>query len=99
MYLLYRNSNNSNHNLILIANDLSQNITDSRRNSSETIPKCDNVTKYPDKKQIEDKLNQIREYLHITSTLMSNMKNSDQVSVAYFRYIFRLHFYILYPYL
>lgn len=53
----------------------------SRRNSSEAVPKCDNITKYPDKKQIEDKLNQIREYLHITSTLMSNMKNSEtQVS-------------------
>ncbi|GJQ75219.1 hypothetical protein Trydic_g9819 [Trypoxylus dichotomus] len=65
---------------IMPSNDLtSQNVSGSisRRNSSETVPKCDNITKYPDKKQIEDKLNQIREYLHITSTLMSNMKNSE----------------------
>nr|XP_022914497.1 uncharacterized protein LOC111424984 isoform X1 [Onthophagus taurus] len=50
---------------------------DSRRNSTETITKCDNITKYPDKKQIEDKLNQIRECLNITSSIVSNMKNSD----------------------
>ncbi|XP_019870036.2 pericentriolar material 1 protein isoform X3 [Aethina tumida] len=47
----------------------------SRRNSSTL--KCDNVTKYPDKKQIEDKLSQIREYLRITSSLMATMKNTD----------------------
>lgn len=73
---------------MLIGNDLSiQNTNDliSRHNSSETVPKCDNIAKYPDKRQIEDKLNQIREYLHITSTLMSNMKNSeDQVSYVYY---------------
>ncbi|KAL3266031.1 hypothetical protein HHI36_010218 [Cryptolaemus montrouzieri] len=51
--------------------------SNSRRNSCSTVPKCDNVTKYPNKKQIEDKLNQIREYLHITTSLMSSMKNSD----------------------
>ncbi|RZC42460.1 SCP-1 and/or EzrA domain containing protein [Asbolus verrucosus] len=49
----------------------------SRRNSSGTVPKCDNITKYPDKKQIEDKLCQIREYLQITTSLMSSMKNTD----------------------
>jgi hypothetical protein len=53
----------------------------SRRNSSGTVPKCDNITKYPDKRQIEDKLSQIREYLQITTSLMSSMKNTDdQVS-------------------
>ncbi|XP_018572470.1 pericentriolar material 1 protein isoform X2 [Anoplophora glabripennis] len=49
----------------------------SRRNSSSL--KCDNVTKYPDKKQIEDKLHQIREYLKITNSLMTSMKNEDQL--------------------
>ncbi|XP_044255620.1 pericentriolar material 1 protein-like isoform X2 [Tribolium madens] len=49
----------------------------SRRNSSGTVPKCDNITKYPDKKQIEDKLSQIQEYLQITTSLMSSMKNTD----------------------
>ncbi|CAH0561493.1 unnamed protein product [Brassicogethes aeneus] len=49
---------------------------DSRRNSSTL--KCDNVTKYPDKKQIEDKLSQIREYLRITSSLMATMKNTEE---------------------
>jgi hypothetical protein len=49
----------------------------SRRNSSGTVPKCDNITKYPDKRQIEDKLSQIREYLQITTSLMSSMKNTD----------------------
>jgi hypothetical protein len=45
------------------------------------VPKCDNITKYPDKRQIEDKLSQIREYLQITTSLMSSMKNTDdQVS-------------------
>lgn len=38
------------------------------------------MTKYPDKKQIEDKLHQIREYLKITNSLMTSMKNDDQVS-------------------
>lgn len=51
--------------------------SNSRRNSTGTVPKCDNVTKYPSKKQIEDKLNQIREYLQITTSLMSTMKNGD----------------------
>ncbi|XP_045478735.1 pericentriolar material 1 protein isoform X2 [Harmonia axyridis] len=51
--------------------------SNSRRNSCGTVPKCDNITKYPNKKQIEDKLNQIRDYLHITTSLMSGMKNSD----------------------
>lgn len=42
------------------------------------------MTKYPDKKQIEDKLHQIREYLKITNSLMTNMKNTDdQVSVIF----------------
>lgn len=50
----------------------------SRRNSSNSTLKCDNVTKYPDKKQIEDKLNQIREYLKITNSLMTNIKNTDE---------------------
>ncbi|KAJ8928405.1 hypothetical protein NQ314_019040 [Rhamnusium bicolor] len=49
----------------------------SRRNSSGSTLKCDNVTKYPDKKQIEDKLHQIREYLKITNSLMTSMKNTD----------------------
>lgn len=53
----------------------------SRRNSSNSALKCDNVAKYPDKKQIEDKLRQIREYLKITNSLMTNLKNTnDQVS-------------------
>lgn len=51
--------------------------SNSRRNSCGTVPKCDNITKYPNKKQIEDKLNQIRDYLNITTSLMSGMKNSD----------------------
>lgn len=60
----------------------------SRRNSSNSTLKCDNVTKYPDKKQIEDKLNQIREYLKITNSLMTNMKNTDeQVSRQQFLFI------------
>ncbi|XP_008191614.1 pericentriolar material 1 protein isoform X2 [Tribolium castaneum] len=52
----------------------------SRRNSSGTVPKCDNITKYPDKRQIEDKLSQIQEYLQITTSLMSSMKNTDDQS-------------------
>ncbi|XP_017773228.1 PREDICTED: uncharacterized protein LOC108560270 isoform X4 [Nicrophorus vespilloides] len=52
--------------------------TNSRRNSCGAAPKCDNVAKYPDKKQIEAKLGQIQEYLRITSSLMSNMKNTDE---------------------
>ncbi|KAK9731483.1 hypothetical protein QE152_g13599 [Popillia japonica] len=75
-----QNAISTQHSSIVSSNDLSsQNVGNSisRRNSSEAVPKCDNITKYPDKKQIEDKLNQIREYLHITSTLMSNMKNSE----------------------
>ncbi|KAK9875647.1 hypothetical protein WA026_009445 [Henosepilachna vigintioctopunctata] len=51
--------------------------SNSRRNSCGTVPKCDNIAKYPNKKQIEEKLNQIQEYLQITSSLMSNMKNTD----------------------
>ncbi|KAJ8909739.1 hypothetical protein NQ315_013543 [Exocentrus adspersus] len=47
----------------------------SRRDSSSL--KCDNVTKFPDKKQIEDKLHQIREYLKVTNSLMTSMKNTD----------------------
>lgn len=55
----------------------------SRRQSSGSaaIRKCDNITKYPDKKHIEDKLNQIREYLKITSVLMSRVKE-DSVSIC-----------------
>lgn len=53
----------------------------SRRNSSNSALKCDNISKYPDKKQIEDKLHQIREYLKITNSLMTNINNTDdQVS-------------------
>lgn len=53
--------------------------SESRRNSVGTIcNKNDNVTKYPDKKQIEDKLNQIKEYIQATSSLISNMKNTDE---------------------
>ncbi|KAK4886975.1 hypothetical protein RN001_003246 [Aquatica leii] len=52
--------------------------SNSRRDSVGTIPKCDNVKKCPDKKQIEDKLNQIREYLRVTTSLMSSIKNDDQ---------------------
>lgn len=57
----------------------------SRRQSSGSgaIRKCDNITKYPDKKHIEDKLNQIREYLKITSVLMSRVKED---SVSFYRY-------------
>lgn len=49
-----------------------------RRDSSGTVPKCDNVTKYPDKKQIEDKLTQIREYIRVTSSLMATTKHVDE---------------------
>nr|CAH7738175.1 unnamed protein product [Callosobruchus chinensis] len=52
----------------------STSLTTSRRNSSGSTLKCDNVSKYPDKKQIEDKLHQIREYLK----LMTTMKNTDE---------------------
>lgn len=63
----------------------------SRRDSSGTVPKCDNVTKYPDKKQIEDKLTQIREYIRVTSSLMATMKNTDdQVCFVDFCFLFRL---------
>ncbi|KAK5643921.1 hypothetical protein RI129_007766 [Pyrocoelia pectoralis] len=55
--------------------------SNSRRDSVGTIPKCDNVKKCPDKKQIEDKLNQIREYLQVTTSLMSSIKNEDQSAV------------------
>lgn len=57
-----------------------------RRDSSGTVPKCDNIGKYPDKKQIEDKLTQIREYIRVTSSLMATMKNTDD-QVGFF-YIF-----------
>ncbi|XP_048520810.1 pericentriolar material 1 protein isoform X2 [Dendroctonus ponderosae] len=50
----------------------------SRRNSIGSTLKCDNVTKYPDRRQIEDKLHQIREYLEVTSSLMTNIRNSDE---------------------
>lgn len=50
----------------------------SRRNSVSSTLKCDNVTKYPDRRQIEDKLHQIREYLEVTSSLMTNIRNSDE---------------------
>ncbi|CAG9762562.1 unnamed protein product [Ceutorhynchus assimilis] len=50
----------------------------SRRNSVGSTLKCDNVTKYPDRKQIEDKLSQIREYLEVTSSLMTSIRNSDE---------------------
>lgn len=58
--------------------------SDSRRDSVGTIPKCDNVKKCPDKKQIENKLTQIREYLRVTSNLMSSIKNEDQVDIYCF---------------
>lgn len=65
--------------LIFVENDSSvaSSISASRRNSSNSALKCDNMTKYPDKRQIEDKLHQIREYLKITNSLMNNMKNGD----------------------
>lgn len=47
---------------------------------SGNIRKCDNFTKYPDKQHIEDKLNQIREYVNVTNSLMSNVK-ADQVKI------------------
>ncbi|XP_060531210.1 pericentriolar material 1 protein isoform X2 [Cylas formicarius] len=50
----------------------------SRRNSTSSVLKCDNVTKYPDKKQIEDKLCQIREYLQIINSMMINAKNVEE---------------------
>lgn len=50
----------------------------SRRNSTSTAPKSDNVSKYPDKKHIEDRLLKIREYLNATSSLITNMKNTDE---------------------
>ncbi|XP_066253969.1 pericentriolar material 1 protein-like isoform X2 [Euwallacea similis] len=50
----------------------------SRRNSVGSSLKCDNITRYPDRKQIEDKLSQIREYLEVTSSLMTSIRNSDE---------------------
>lgn len=50
----------------------------SRRNSAGSSLKCDNITKYPDRRQIEDKLTQIREYLEVTSSLMTSIRNSDE---------------------
>ncbi|XP_076273236.1 combover isoform X2 [Rhynchophorus ferrugineus] len=50
----------------------------SRRNSVGSTLKCDNVTKYPDRKQIEDKLTQIREYLEVTSSLMTSIRSSEE---------------------
>ncbi|XP_057659880.1 pericentriolar material 1 protein isoform X1 [Diorhabda carinulata] len=50
----------------------------SRRNSSSSTLKCDNLRKYPNKKQIEDKLNQIHEYLKVTNSLMESMKKTDE---------------------
>lgn len=58
--------------------------SNSRRDSVGTIPKCDNVKKCPDKKQIEDKLNQIREYLRVTTSLMSSIKNNEDQVNFYF---------------
>lgn len=55
----------------------------SRRESVGTIPKCDNVKKCPDKKQIEEKLNQIRAYLQVTTSLMSSIKNTDDQVINY----------------
>lgn len=52
--------------------------SNSRRNSVGSTLKCDNVTKYPDRKQIEDKLTQIREYLEVTSSLMTSIRNSEE---------------------
>ncbi|KAF5287897.1 hypothetical protein FQA39_LY04071 [Lamprigera yunnana] len=52
--------------------------SNSRRDSIGMIPKCDNVKKCPDKRQLEDKLNQIREYLRVTTSLMTSIKNDDQ---------------------
>ncbi|XP_030761339.1 pericentriolar material 1 protein isoform X2 [Sitophilus oryzae] len=52
--------------------------SNSRRDSVGSTLKCDNVTKYPDRKQIEDKLSQIREYLEVTSSLMTSIRNSDE---------------------
>lgn len=69
--------------MLLLANGSvsshSTSTSESRRNSVGTVcNKNDNVTKYPDKKQIEDKLNQIKEYIQATSSLISNMKNTDE---------------------
>lgn len=50
----------------------------SRRNSSSSTLKCDNIMKGPNKKQIEDKLNQIHEYLKVTNSLMESMKKTDE---------------------
>ncbi|XP_072391736.1 uncharacterized protein [Diabrotica undecimpunctata] len=49
----------------------------SQRNASSSTLKCDNITKCPNKKQIEDKLNQIHEYLKVTNSLMASMKKTD----------------------
>ncbi|CAG9856175.1 unnamed protein product [Phyllotreta striolata] len=46
----------------------------SRKNSLSSSLKCDNITKKPNKRQIDDKLNQIREYLKITNSLMASIK-------------------------
>lgn len=56
--------------------------TISRRNSSG-LSKCDNVAKYPDKKQIESKLSQIQEYLQVATSMKANMKKTDeQVNIS-----------------
>ncbi|XP_050297637.1 pericentriolar material 1 protein isoform X2 [Anthonomus grandis grandis] len=54
----------------------------SRRNSIGSTLKCDNMTKYPDRRVIEDKLSQIREYLEVTSSLMTSIRNSDEQSLS-----------------
>lgn len=58
----------------------------SRQQSNGTIRKCDNVTKYPDKQQIAAKLDQIREYVKVTNSLMSNLKEGEVRNKNYFIY-------------
>ncbi|XP_025830058.1 pericentriolar material 1 protein isoform X2 [Agrilus planipennis] len=73
--------NSDLHQLTMTSNGalLPPNISEpnSRRDSVATIPKCQNVSKFPEKQKIEDKLNQIREYLRVTTSLMSTLKNSE----------------------
>ncbi|CAH1100286.1 unnamed protein product [Psylliodes chrysocephalus] len=57
--------------------------TTSRKNSLSSTLKCDNITKHPNKKQIEDKLNQIHdEYLKVTNSLMESIKKVDNQGIG-----------------
>lgn len=64
--------------LKLLVGSSNPSTTTSRKNSLSSTLKCDNITKHPNKKQIEDKLNQIHdEYLKVTNSLMESIKKVD----------------------